>query len=482
MFFWKIKKNPFDYLQKSFFFSCKPDVPSVNPFKTSKLISSYFKLGKIREAQKLFDEMTDKNVVSWSVVIHGYAINGFHSKSVELFSQMRILGFAPNSYTVVGVLVCARGLPDLVLGKSVHGVTVKSGFESNSVVGTALLVLGDLRRGRQVHSQAVICGIEYDLPLANSLITMYAKRGELQSSKTIFNQMTQKSLVSWTAIISGCLQNGHPREAMKLFMEVWVSENYSLDSALIVSALTASGVVAAFELCQQLHCYSLKAGFSHYRSVQNSVISAYANSGCMDFAQSVFEEMGCLQDLVSWNAIINGYGMNSQGEAALALYHKMRKSRGDIDRFTYSCILGACSHSGLITDGLMIFNEMVEENEVMPCQEHYGCIVDLLARAGCLSEASGFVDDCFEVMGPNALRALLSGCVLHGNVELAEVVAKKLFEQDPEESGHVVLLSNVYASVGRFQNAETLRTRMDKQRLMKNPGISSLGESSYDFG
>lgn len=130
----------------------------------------------------------------------------------------------------------------------------------------------------------------------------------------------------------------------------------------------------------------------------------------------------------------------------------------------------------------MIFNQMVKENKVMPSQEHYGCVVGLLARAGCLAEASGLVDDCFEVMGPNALRALLSGCVLHGNVELAEVVAKELFEQDPKEAGHVVLLSNAYASVGRFQNAETLRTRMDEQGLIKNQGISSLSENSYDFG
>ncbi|OMO74478.1 hypothetical protein CCACVL1_16669 [Corchorus capsularis] len=236
--------------------------------------------------------------------------------------------------------------------------------------------------------------------------------------------------------------------------------------------------MAAFELCQQLHCCSLKAGFSSYRSVQNTLISAYSKCGNMDLAYLVFKDMGYLKTTVSWNAIINGYGINGEGETALALYHEMRKGMEDADSATYLSILNACSHAGLINDGLMIFNKMVEDDKIRPSQEHYGCIIDLLARAGCLTDASGFLSQL--KIGPNAWRALLSGCALHGNVELAEFVAKKVFEMEPRESDHIVLLSNVYASVGRFKDAETLRLGMQKKAVIKNAGVSLL--CKYDSG
>ncbi|KAK9217383.1 hypothetical protein WN943_006010 [Citrus x changshan-huyou] len=200
---------------------------------------------------------------------------------------------------------------------------------------------------------------------------------------------------------------------------------------MLVSILTASGELAALEICLQLHCLAFEAGFSRYRSVQNSLILSYSKCGNVDLAYIVFEEMGFLQDFVSWNAIINGYGVNGHGETALALYHTMTESREVPDNSTYLSILNACSHAG-----------------------------------GLLSDASGLAGKLLEGMGANIWRALLSGCVLYGNIELAELAAKKVSELDPGESGQVLLLSNVYASVGRFQDAEALRLEEDFFLLM----------------
>ncbi|KAL5788841.1 hypothetical protein ACOSP7_005790 [Xanthoceras sorbifolium] len=650
----KIKRTPFaPFRFTKFCTSCETYVSGYGPCNYNKLLSDYFKSGFIREAEDLFDEIPDRNVVSWSIAIHGYAVNGFHRKSMKSFSQMRFSGLSFNSFTMVGVLVGTAGLQNLELAKSVHGLIVKCGLGSNLRVGTAMFhayarcgnvfdsytlfmevkkpsyvscnaivagfirnelfeesvflfdqfrmsglvpnvvsiltvirgcvalgsralcesvhglvvklglildisvnnslldmysslmdsvaaskifeemeckdviswtimmgllvdlqyarealdilckmrksgisydmvviinlisacaIWGDLKRGRQIHAQAVVCGFEAELYLANSIIAMYSKFGDLDASRIVFNQTTEKSLGTWTAMISGCVQNGCAKEALNLLIKVRQEKKYSMDSIMLVSALTACGELAALEICQQLHSYSLQVGFPQYRRVQNSLISTYSKCGNVDLAYIVFKEMGFLQDLVSWNAVISGHGINGQGETALTLYHEMRKRGENPDSATYLCILSACSHAGLIDDGLVIFKQMVEENKVSPSREHYGCIIDLLARAGCLSDASWIAGKLSEGMGPDFWRALLSGCVLHGNVELAELAATKVFELDPEESGQAVLLSNAYASVGRFQDAEALRSSMQKKGLIKNPGISFLNSSSCEFG
>ncbi|KAL9417550.1 hypothetical protein AB3S75_040518 [Citrus x aurantiifolia] len=650
----KIKRSPFIYFQfNKCSISYKPQAPCIDPYNSSKLLSNHFKSGKIKEAENLFDEIPEKNVVSWSIVIHGYSINGFHEKSMKAFSHMMLSGLLPNSFTMVGVLVAAAGLQNLELARSIHGLMVKFGLESDVIVGTAMLdayakcgnifysyklfeglknpylvscnaivagfinnklfqqavllfnffrgsglvpnavtmltvirgcvalgsralcelihgltiklglildvsvnnsvldmysclmdldaaiqifremeckdliswtrmmglfvdfeyagdalkifremrksriicdtvallnlisanaIFGDLKRGKQFHAQVVLGGLQSELRLSNSIIAMYSKCGDLDSSRSVFNQITEKSLVSWTAIISGYVQNGCAREALKQFIKMRQEKTDSVDSITLVSILTASGELAALEICLQLHGLAFEAGFPRYRSVQNCLISSYSKCGNVDLAYIVFEEMGFLRDVVSWNTIIYGYGVNGHGETALALYHKMTETGEVPDSSTYLSILNACSHAGLTNDGLVIFNQMIEENKVKPSQEHYGCVVDLLARAGCLSDASGLAGKLLEGMGPNIWRALLSGCVLHGNVELAELAAKKVSELDPGESGQVVLLSNAYASVGRFQDAEALRSGSQKKGIIKIPGISFLNSTSRDFG
>ncbi|KDO68025.1 hypothetical protein CISIN_1g046221mg, partial [Citrus sinensis] len=572
--------------------------PCIDPYNSSKLLSNYFKSGKIKEAENLFDEIPEKNVVSWSIVIHGYSINGFHEKSMKAFSHMMLSGLLPNSFTMVGVLVAAAGLQNLELARSIHGLMVKFGLESdlfeglknpylvscnaivagfinnklfqqavllfnffrgsglvpnavtmltvirgcvalgsralcelihgltiklglildvsvnNSVLdmysclmdldaaiqifremeckdviswtrmmglfvdfeyaGDALkifremrksriicdtvallnlisvnAILGDLKRGKQLHAQVVLGGLQSELRLSNSIIAMYSKCGDLDSSRSVFNQITEKSLVSWTAIISGYVQNGCAREALNQFIKMRQEKTDSVDSITLVSILTASGELAALEICLQLHGIAFEAGFPRYRSVQNCLISSYSKCGNVDLAYIVFEEMGFLRDVVSWNTIIYGYGVNGHGETALALYHKMTETGEVPDSSTYLSILNACGHAGLTNDGLVIFNQMIEENKVKPSQEHYGCVVDLLARAGCLSDASGLAGKLLEGMGPNIWRALLSGCVLH---------------------------------VGRFQDAEALRSGSQKKGIIKIPGISFLNSTSRDFG
>nr|POF10779.1 pentatricopeptide repeat-containing protein [Quercus suber] len=345
----QIKRIPVAILQfKNFSITSQRYCP--NPRDSSKLLGNSLKSGRITDAENLFDNMPDRDVVSYSIMIHGYAKNGFHKKSMELYSHMGISGMSSNSFTIVGVLVGTAGLQSLVLGQSIHGLVVKTGLESDMIV---------------------------------------------DRFRTVSYQHTQ-SVGLWNLLT--------------LFLRRWV----------------------------------------------------------------IFE--------ISGNAIINGYGINGDGDTAIALYYEMRSCGEGPDSATYQSILSACSHAGLVDNGLLIFNQMGEENRIRPSREHYGCVVDLLSRAGCLPDAIVFARKFLEGTGPDVWRALLSGFVLHGNVGLAELAASSIFEQNPEGSDQVVLLSDVHASVGRFQEAESLRLSLKMKGLLKNPGISLLNGIPYDFG
>ncbi|GMH29333.1 hypothetical protein Nepgr_031176 [Nepenthes gracilis] len=620
--------------------------PYTNPYSCCKLLRSYFELGEIRRAQKLFDEIPQRNIFAWSIMIHGYAKNGLYNQSFELFSSMRQLGLSPNSFTIVGTLVSVAGLRELQLAQSIHVLVVKYGLQSNPVVATAMLdsygrcgdvfssyglfksinnpglvscnallsvliinelfedavrmfnkfrrrdlvpssatmlsvihgclsmdlknlcesihslvvkfglvadlpvsnsvldmyshlrdldsakkvfnrieykdviswttmmgllndlecpsealklfhqmrdfgvtydvvtivnlvatctILLDLRIGKQVHAQAIASGCGSKLTVLNSITTMYAKCGDLDDSRAVFDQTAQKSLVSWSAIISGCAHNGHTQQALDLIIRLRTEEKGWFDSVILVGALRAAGELAFFDLCHQFHSLALRAGFPRYRSVMNSLISAYSKCGNVELAHHVFNEMGDdLRNVVSWNAILNGLGMNGHGRTAVGLFHEMPNHHKHCDSATYVSVLSACSHSGLVDEGLKIIDQMVEEKRFILTREHFGCVIDLLARAGCLSDLSHFTSKFPAEMGRNAWRALLSGCLLHGNMVLAEVAAERIIDLDPEDSCLSVLLSNTFASFGRFQDAEALRMSIGKKGLMKHPGISFL--------
>ncbi|XP_024924426.3 pentatricopeptide repeat-containing protein DOT4, chloroplastic [Ziziphus jujuba] len=417
----------------------------------NSILDMYSSLKDLSATKKTFDMMGCKDIISWTTLIGLYVRLDYASDAFQLFGKMRESGI---KYDVV-VIMC---------------------------LCSACGILGDLKKGKQIHAQAVIGGFGSEVAFTNSLISMYCKCGDLGSSRNVFYQTPVKSSISWSAIISAYLQNGCPGKGLDLWIKVRLEENFCLDSIMLVSGLITSGELAALELCLQLHSYAFQAGFSQYRSVQNTLISAYSKCGNIELAYYVFKEMAYLRDIVSWNIILYGCGINGRGEAALALYHEMRSSEEDPDGTTYLCVLNACSHSGLVDDGLMLLSCLVEENKIRLSQEHYGCVADLLARAGCLQEASEFANKLLEGTGPNVWRALLSGCQLHHNVALAELAARKVFEEDPQKSGQVVLLSNIYASSGRFEDAESLRWNLRLSGLVKDPGISFFNGIPYDFG
>jgi pentatricopeptide repeat protein len=515
-----------------------------NHFVSSALVDAYAKCGRPMNALAFFNDLRDPNVVSWNAMISGLVHNVLFVEAVFVFKRLCCcFGSVPNNaVTMINVAQAYAGCGDLGMCKSVHAYAVKAGFDldvlvTNSILGMylsfgdieigreifrknivrnvvtwtmmmgfllkqvhagevimlfvqmrsngivpdrvamvslvqACALLGDARRGKMVHNQMITGGFSSELPAVNSLITMYSKCKDLSSARVLFDGMRKKSLVSWTAMVSGYIGSGRALEGMLLFGKMRHENNFVIDSVALVSLLTGCYETAKFDLCVQLHGYSYKSGLYLYRPVPNTFIAVYGKCGYAILAHKVFDDM-ISRDVVSWNTLILSYGINGQGEQAVALFNDMEESSEKRDSVTYLNAMLACSHSGQVDDGLIIFRRMIIEKRVNPCQEHIGCLVDMLARAGRLDEAAE-VASLTSNEGANPWKALMGGGHLYSQTELTEVAAEKVLNADSFDNGHVVLLSNTCASAGKYSDAESIRSCYSKQTRKKILGLSSI--------
>jgi pentatricopeptide repeat protein len=506
------------------------------------LVDMYAKCGHVDTAQKLFERMPRRNVVSWNVVIGGYSQNGHPHEALTFFNKMQVQGIKPNSVTMVSVLPACAELLALEQGKQIHGYVIRSGFESNVVVGTALVdmyakcgnvniahklfermphgnvvtwnafiagysqngrshealayfnemqvqgiksnsvtVLSVLpacanllavEQGKQIHGYVIRSGFASDVVVSNGLVDMYAKCGHMGIARLVFERMSKRDVVSWTAIIAGYSQNGHPHEALASFYEMQV-QGIKPDSIAMVSVMPVCADLLALEHGKQIHSYVTRSGFDSNIFVGSGLVDMYAKCGHIGIARQVFDNMSS-RNVVSWNAMILGYAIHGHGEDALALFSQMQQTDIKADHITFIGVLTACSHARLVDEGRQYFECMMLDYGLAPDLDHYACLVDLLGRAGHLDEAHDIIKKM--PLEPDAVvwGALLGACKIHCNIELGEEAAKHLFELEPSEAGYYVLLSNIYAEAGRWENVAKLRTLMKEREVKKPPGCSFI--------
>eukprot|EP01018_Ginkgo_biloba_P034179 Gb_33068 [translate_table: standard] len=412
-----------------------------NMFLCTGLLSAYANCGSMENARMLFDKTSNRDVVLWNVMIRGYSINGHCKKSLTLYSQMQCAGIQPDNFTFPLVLKACAGLSALQAGKEVHDHVVRTGFELEVIVG-------------------------------NSLVAMYAKCGSIQDAYHVFDKMPRRNVVSWNAMIWGYAQNGHSSKALTLFNQMQIA-NLKPNRATIVSVLPACADLAALQQGKDIHDYIIRNGFELEVTVQNALIDMYAKCGCIQIARQLFDKIS-KRSVVSWSAIIAGYGMHGQAEDALVLFSQMQQTGIQPDHITFVSVLSACSHAGLVDEGLRYFDCMIRDYCIAPRQEHYACMVDLLGRAGRLGEAQEFIEKLPLEPGVTVWGALLGACRIHCNIDLGKHAAEHLFKLDPKNAGHYVQLSNIYAAAGRWNDAAKVRTTMENRGLKKTAGCSSI--------
>eukprot|EP01018_Ginkgo_biloba_P018484 Gb_38129 [translate_table: standard] len=410
-------------------------------FLGTALVDMYAKCGCVETARKVFDRMSKRDVVLWNTMISGYCQNGHTNETLTLFNEMQRAKVKPNSVTMVSLLQACAHSGALQQGIWIHEYIIQSGFESDVIVG-------------------------------NSLIDMYANCGRVEVAHELFEKMPKRDVVSWNAMISGYVENGHTTKALLVFSQMQLAD-INPNSVTLLSVLQACIYVAALQQGKWIHGYIIRNGFESNVFLENSLLTMYAKCGNIRIARHIFDKM-TERGVVSWNAMIAAYGIHGQGKDALALYAQMEQRAMKPDDITFVGLLNACSHAGLVEEGWNYFDCMSRNYGIRPRLEHYACMVDLLGRAGQLSEAHNFINKM--PLEPDACvwGALLGACRIHSNIELGERVAEHLFAMEPENAGYYVLLSNIYAAAGKWNDVTKVR-KMMKDRGAKNmPGCSSI--------
>lgn len=406
------------------------------------LINGYASVGCLGEAKKLFDEMPDRDVVAWNAMIAGYVQQGRYEDALALFREVVDENVVPNESTMVTVLsACAR--------------------------------LGSLELGNWVHSWIKEHGLDGNLQLVNALIDMYSKCGELEQALVLFEGMKRKDVISWNVMIGGYTHMNRYKEALMMFRQM-LRSNVEPNDVTFLSVLPACAHLGALDLGKWIHIYVDK-NFQQLDNVslRTSLVDMYAKCGNIKAAEQVFTNMDS-KSIASWNAMISGLAMHGNANKALELFSRMISEGFKPDDITFVGVLSACNHAGLLDLGRQYFRSMMEEYKISPKMQHYGCVIDLLGRAGLFDEAEALMKTM--KMKPDAAiwTSLLGACRDHGHMDLGENVAGHLFELEPENHGAYVLLSNIYAKAGRWDDVARIRTKLNDKGLKKVPGCSSI--------
>ncbi|KAJ4967986.1 hypothetical protein NE237_014687 [Protea cynaroides] len=416
-------------------FGYKDDV-----FVGSSALNLYAKCGKMDEALRIFNGMPKKDLVSWTTMITGFSQIGRPVEAIDIYRKMRMEEIEGDSIVMVGLIQACANIGDLNLGLSAHGYMIRRDIPMDVVVET-------------------------------SLVDMYAKNGLLNLASCVFEKMSYRNVVSWSALISGFAQNGFARDALKLVVEM---QSFGLkpDLVSLVSGLLACSQVGSLKFGKSIHGYILRR-LEFDRVSGTAVIDMYSKCGSLSSARVLFNQVSS-RDLISWNAMITSYGIHGCGEEALSLFMQMKETKLRPDHATFASLLSAFSHSGLVEEGRYWFDLMVREFDVQPSEKHYACIVDLLARAGRVEEAHELIESMIIEPGIAVWVALLAGCRNHGKLELGEKVAKKVLELKPDDAGIYALVSNVFAAANKWDKVAAVRKVMKQIGMKKVPGYSTV--------
>ncbi|OAY63107.1 Pentatricopeptide repeat-containing protein, chloroplastic [Ananas comosus] len=519
-------------------------------YESNALVVMYSKCGRMDDAIKAFEEMGERDNVSWNSMLSGYVQNGFYDEAIQFFYEVLDFGFIPDQVSIISIASSLGRLGKLRSGKEVHAYAIKQGFDSDLQVGNTLMdmytkccivnytirvfnkmpdkdyiswttiiaayaqnsryfdalelfrdvqekgmkadamMIGSILQAcsglrslpllRQIHCYATRHGL-LDLVLENTIIDAYGECGRADHSFRVFERIENKDIVTWTSMIACYTCNGFLKEALAIFVKM-EEANVEPDSVALVSILAAVSGLSSLTKGQEIHAFLIRRNFNLDGSLINSLADMYAQCGDIEDSYKIFNEVEC-RDLVLWTTMINAAGMHGRGKEAVDLFVSMQNMGVIPDRVTFLALLYACSHSGLIDEGKLFFEMMTNQYKLDPWPEHYACMVDLLGRSGNIDEAYEFIKS-MPIEPTSAIWcALLGACRIYKNHEVGEIAAGKLIELEPENPGNYVLISNVFAAMGKWKDAKEVRTRMNARCLRKDPACSwiEVGDKVHIF-
>lgn len=446
-----------------------------NLYSWNNMLSGYAKLGMAKAARKLFDKMPERDFVSWNAMVMAYVQSGWFDEAVRCYVELRRSEFGYNEYSFAGVLTVCVKLRALWLAKQLHCQVFVLGFLSNAVLSSSIFDAyakgGDMGDARRLFDEMNW----RDVLAWTTLLSGYAKDGDMKSAREVFYAMPEKNSVSWTALISGYAQNGVGHHALALFKKM-IELKVEPDPFTYSSCLFACASTISPHHGMQLHSHLITSGIRPNVVVVSSLIDMYSKCGSLDSAKRVFDVDATKnkQNVVLWNTIISALAHHGCGREATKIFFDMVKLGVKPDSVTFLALLNACSHSGLVQEGMTLFRSMKEDYKIDPNQEHYACLVDLLGRSGCFDEMLNQLKKMPFEPEECVWNALICVCKIHGNVELSRIVMRHLVEIDPCSSAAFLLLSAIYASLGRWESAKEVRDLMHERGIEKDMALSWL--------
>ncbi|XP_078435288.1 pentatricopeptide repeat-containing protein At1g11290, chloroplastic-like [Wolffia australiana] len=423
---------------------------SADPFCAASTLNMYMKNGHPSCARKVFDGMPVRDAISWNSLIAGYSFNGMPEAALLAFLAMRIDGVTADHAVAAAAFAACAETGQLSLGKGLHCWALKSG----------------------------LCG---EPMAATALVDMYAAAGDTEAAKKLFWLMEEKDTVAWNCIIRWVAENCPAAEALELFM-LMQEMGFKPETSTFAGLLPAVGRCGLLHQVKSCHGYLIRHCFVSDEVAATAITDAYAKSGEIAAARRVFDGMPS-KGVVSWTAMVAGYGAHGLADQAIGLFQEMISGGVRPNSVSYLGVLSACVHGGRLEEGRSYFQQMSREFGIAPSIKHYTCMIDLLGRAGLLQEAMDLALAMKEEPSIQVWGALLAACKVHGNIEIGELVAEKLFQLNPADPGVYVLLSNLYASAQSWEEVGRVRKLMRDKGLTKPAGWSSveIGPNVHTF-
>ncbi|MCD9645569.1 Pentatricopeptide repeat-containing protein [Datura stramonium] len=444
-----------------------------NLYSWNNMLSGYTKLGMIKAAKRLFDKMPEKDVVSWNTMVIGRAQVGHFNKALKLYKEFRRLSIGFNEYSFAGVVTACVKSRDFSLTGQVHCQVFVAGFLSNIVLSSSI-VDAYAKCGKMSDARRLFDAMQVRDVLAwTTLVSGYSRCGDMVLARELFEAMPEKNPVSWTALVAGYSHSGMSIQALDSFAKM-MKLRVQPDQFTFSSCLSACAGIASLKHGKQIHAFMVSAGFRPNTIVVSSLIDMYSKCGSLEVARRVFDNAYDKHDAVLWNTMLSALAQHGMGKEAIEMFFKMVKFGVKPNRITFVVLLNACSHSGLVLEGLSFFETMTSNYDVLPDQEHYACIIDLLGRAGRFSEVLTQIKKMPCEPDDRIWNALLGVCRIHGNVELGRMAAELLIELDPQSPAAYLLLSSIYGVLGMWENVEKVRQLMNERHVRKEQAVSWL--------
>ncbi|XP_010922730.1 pentatricopeptide repeat-containing protein At5g15300 [Elaeis guineensis] len=472
--------------------------------------------GSLAHARSLFDAVPIKSVLLYNVLIRAYSQSIFPTEAIHLYNHMCRLHLLPDKLTFPFVFkACGRAanvereVPRVALarkGSEVHCRAFRLGLERDGFIQNSLMSMysqcGRVRDASKVFDEMVErTTVSYNIMIAaydrngeqeladrlfyqmeeksvvswNSMITRHVRLGDVNAARKIFDEMSQRDAISWNTLMAGYIQVKNYKHALELFKRMQANDVEPTELT-IVSVLGACAETGALEMGKKVHKYLRDKEFKIEGYVGNALLDMYAKCGNLKLAWQVFDAMG-MKHVTCWNTMIVALAVHGHCKDALELFASMEREASlgvKPNRVTFLGVLLACSHKGLLKEGQDFFQRMVKEYNIEPDIKHYGCMVDMLSRCGLVDEAFQMIKEMPMKENSVLWKTVLGACRVHGDVELAEEAFKELAELAPLSDADYVLMSNIYAEAERWEDVERLRTGMIGDSISKQQGCTQI--------